>query len=86
MMYARDAHGVIAWKNQYIIVVGSWHVESSTKTVEMYDIVANRWEVLPELNYSTCAPGLIVIKDRYLYKLGGTTNIRKIEFLDLLSP
>lgn len=38
---------------------------------------------MPELNYDTCAPGLIIIKDRYLYKLGGTTNIRKIEFIDL---
>lgn len=27
MTYARDAHGVISWRNQYIIVVGSWHVE-----------------------------------------------------------
>ena len=38
---------------------------------------------MPELNYSTCAPGMIIVKDRYLYKLGGTTNIRKLEFLDL---
>lgn len=50
----------------------------------MLDIVQNKWIELPELNYSTCAPGLIVVRDRYLYKLGGTTNIRKIEFLDLL--
>jgi hypothetical protein len=67
-------------------VVGSWHVDSSTKTCEMYNIFADKWEVLPELNYATCAPGLIVIKDRYLYKLGGTTNIRKIEVLDLQQP
>lgn len=26
---------------------------------------------------------MIIVKDRYLYKLGGTTNIRKLEFLDL---
>lgn len=38
MNYARDAHGIISYKNQYLIVVGSWHVETSTKTVEMYDI------------------------------------------------
>jgi hypothetical protein len=43
MIYARDAHGIIAWKNQYVIVVGSWHVECSTKTVELYDIVSNNW-------------------------------------------
>lgn len=86
MNFARDAHGMIGYKNQYIIVVGSWHVEQSTKTVEMYDILSNSWSMLPDLNYSTCAPGLIVIKERYLYKLGGTTNIRKIEFLDLLAP
>jgi hypothetical protein len=83
MAFARDAHGIIAFRNQYIVVVGSWHVEQSTKTCEMYDTLANKWTTLPELNYSTCAPGLIVVKERFLYKLGGTTNIRKLEFLDL---
>ena len=39
--------------------------------------------MLPSLNESTCAPGLIVMKDRYLYKLGGTSDIGKIEMLDL---
>ena len=30
MNYERDAHGLIAWKNRYIIAVGSWHgVESA---------------------------------------------------------
>ena len=86
MNHPRDAHGIIGFKDSHMIVVGSWHVESSTKTVEMYDIITDRWELLPELNYGTCAPGLIIIKDRFLYKLGGTTNIRKIEFLDLLNP
>lgn len=43
MNYPRDAHGMIGWKNQYVIVVGSWHVEVSTKTVEMYDILTNKW-------------------------------------------
>lgn len=86
MNHKRDAHGIIGWKNLKLIVVGSWHVDSSTKTCEMYDIQTNHWTKLPELNYPTCAPGLIIIKDRYLYKLGGTTNIRKIEVLDLEQP
>lgn len=86
MYNPRDAHGIIGWKNQYIIVVGSWHVEGSTKTVELYDIQQNRWSELPELNYATCAPGLIIFEERYLYKVGGTTNIRKIEKFDLLQP
>ena len=86
MSHKRDAHGIISWRNQFIIVVGSWHIESSTKTCEMYNINTNKWLELPELNYSTCAPGLIIIKDRFLYKLGGTTNIRKIEVLDLQMP
>ena len=58
-------------------------MEQSTKTCELFDALNNRWVTLPELNYSTCAPGMIIVKDRYLYKLGGTTNIRKLEFLDL---
>ena len=83
MNFARDAHGIIDWKRQFIIVIGSWHVDANTKSCEIYDIRNNEWKLLPELNYATCAPGLIVIKDRYLYKLGGTTNIRKIEVLDM---
>jgi hypothetical protein len=38
MLFPRDAHGVIAWKESFIIVVGSWHVEGSTKKVEILDI------------------------------------------------
>jgi hypothetical protein len=86
MNHQRDAHGIISWKKRYIIAVGSWHVEASTKTCEIYDIFKNKWEKLPDLNYATCAPGLIIVKNRYLYKLGGTTNIRKIEYIDLTNP
>jgi hypothetical protein len=39
--------------------------------------------MLPDLNEGTCAPGLIIVADRYLYKLGGTTDIGKVEMLDL---
>ena len=83
MNHARDAHGMISWKNRYIIVVGSWHVETSTRTCEIFDIKHNKWHELPSLNEGTCAPGLIIVKDRYLYKLGGTTDIGKVEMLDL---
>jgi hypothetical protein len=37
MAHPRDAHGIVAWKKQFLIVVGSWHVETSTKTCEIYD-------------------------------------------------
>jgi hypothetical protein len=40
MQYARDAHGIISFRNQYIVVVGSWHVEQSTKTCEIFDTLA----------------------------------------------
>ena len=86
MNHQRDAHGIVVWKKRFLIVVGSWHVDTSTKTCEMYDTEKNTWTMLPDLNYATCAPGLVIVKDRYLYKLGGTTNIRKIEYLDLLNP
>ena len=83
MHHARDAHGMISWKERYLIVVGSWHVETSTRTCEIYDTKYNIWHELPELNEGTCAPGLIIVSDRYLYKLGGTTDIGKVEMLDL---
>jgi hypothetical protein len=86
MHHQRDAHGITSWLNRYIIVVGSWHGNESTRTCEMYDVTTDRWKMLPDLNDGTCAPGLIVVKDRYLYKLGGTSDIGKVEMLDLRSP
>ena len=83
MNYQRDAHGVTKWRNRYIIVVGSWHGSDSTKTCEIYDTQTNKWSMLPQLNDGTCAPGLIVMHDRWLYKLGGTSDIGKVEMLDL---
>jgi hypothetical protein len=83
MHHARDAHGMVSWRERYLIVVGSWHVEKSTRTCEIYDIKRNEWYELPDLNEGTCAPGLIIVGDRYLYKLGGTTDIGKVEMLDL---
>lgn len=38
---------------------------------------------MPLLNDGTCAPGLCVVKDK-LYKLGGTSDIGKVEMLDLI--
>ena len=83
MKHARDAHGMVAWRDRYLIVVGSWHVESSTRTCELYDIERDEWTELPSLNEGTCAPGLVIVGGRYLYKLGGTTDIGKVEMLDL---
>ena len=84
MHYERDAHGCTKWLNRYIIVVGSWHGAESTNTCERFDVLTNKWQMLPTLNDATCAPGLVVMKDRYLYKLGGTSDIGKIEMLDLI--
>ena len=46
-------------------------------------MVTDKWSMLPNLNDGTCAPGLIVIDERFLYKLGGTSDIGKVEMLDL---
>jgi hypothetical protein len=81
MRYQRDAHGLCVWRNRFIICVGSWH-GPGLRTCEMYDTQDNVWWELPELNEGTCAPGLCIINDR-LYKLGGTSDIGKIEMLDL---
>ena len=83
MNNARDAHGMTSFRGKYLIVVGSWHIPESQKSCEIYDIKKNRWENLPDLSENTCAPGLIIVGDRYLYKLGGTSDISKVEMLDL---
>ena len=49
MNFERDAHGLIAWRNRYIIAVGSWHGDQSAKTCEMYDVQTNKWTLLPNL-------------------------------------
>ena len=85
MNYERDAHGCTKLQNRYIIVVGSWHGTQSTSTCESYDVLTDQWSMLPALNDATCAPGLVVMKERFLYKLGGTSDIGKVEMLDLLA-
>ena len=82
----RDAHGIVSWKNRYIIAVGSWHGDNSTKSCEMYDVQTNKWSMLPSLADETCAPGLVVIDDRYLYKIGGNNDISQVSMLDLEKP
>ena len=84
MLYERDAHGICTWRDRYIICVGSWHGPGA-RTCEMYDVEKNEWTVLPQLNEGTCAPGLCVFND-VLYKLGGTSDIGKVEMLDLNRP
>ena len=86
MHFERDAHGCAKWLNRYIIVVGSWHGTESTNTCESYDVIKNEWTMLPKLNDATCAPGLVVMQDRFMYKLGGTSDIGKVEMLDLVQP
>lgn len=82
MKHARDAHGIISWRNRYIIVLGSWHVASSVKTCEVYDIQTNKWHELPEMNEDASDPGLIIMEDRYLYKLQKKGS-NAFEILDL---
>ena len=81
MHYERDAHGICSYKDRYIICVGSWHGPGS-RTCEIFDVQSQKWSELPQLNDGTCAPGLCVIQDK-LYKLGGTSDIGKVEMLDL---
>jgi len=86
MNFERDAHGITSWLGQYIVVVGSWHVKENLKKCEIYNIQENHWDMLPDLNNETCAPGVVLVKNRYLYKIGGNVNIRKIEYIDLYHP
>lgn len=83
MNHSRDAHGLTSWRDRHLIVVGSWHHKDSSRTCEIYDIKRNKWFDLPLLHDATSAPGLVIIKDRYLYKIGGQTDIDVIEVLDL---
>ena len=75
---------MISWKDAFIIVVGSWDMHFNRNSAELYNIAQDSWSLLPKLNYETWSPGLIIIEDRYLYKVGGSTNVRIIERLDLL--
>lgn len=86
MHHERDAHGVTSWKNRYIIAIGSWHGVESTRTCEMYDVQTDKWSKLPSLADETCAPGLVIIGNRYLYKIGGNNDISQVNMLDLEKP
>ena len=52
----------------------------------MYDVQTNKWTLLPSLTDETCAPGLVIIGNRYLYKIGGNNDISLVNMLDLEKP
>lgn len=60
-MYKRKYHSVVCLDHNYLVVVGSIREEAS-RTSEIYDLEANEWQRLPDLNFprvlsSICAFG-----------------------------
>lgn len=53
------------------------------KTIEKYDIERDEWSELKiQLNYGRAFASAIVLGNRYIYVIGGSTNTDCIEILD----
>jgi len=62
----------ICYMNKHIYVAGGLTNNSTfTRKCERYDIAANRWVSIADLNYDVLAPCMTSFNDRYIFKFGG---------------
>jgi Galactose oxidase, central domain len=88
--------GMVAWKRDYLIIVGGTNMETRqcSDSVEMYEVNNNNpWKALPTLNIARRHCACCIVNERYLYVLGGNSNengrfvdLESVERLDLERP
>jgi hypothetical protein len=101
--------GLVAWKRDYLIIVGGKSIETRqcVDSVELYDFASStmidngggggssstKWRNLPPLNVARRHCAVCIVQDRYLYVLGGNSNVNgsfvdldSVERLDLDRP
>ena len=77
-------HSAMPISSKAFIVAGGYHKRKKfSNTCEQYSISTEIWEPLPSLNINRERPGIVLMKNRYLYIIGGNIEGTAIELLDL---
>ncbi|TNV78595.1 hypothetical protein FGO68_gene3714 [Halteria grandinella] len=83
MSFGRVGHGMISWRDRYIIVVGSQFNDESSRTCEMYDIFKGEWIMLPTMNNTSVSKRNLITNGRFLYKFTFSYQVGWLEIFDL---
>ena len=67
----------VVYKDYKIYAIGGYNGFSSTKAFEVYDIFADRWEVLPDLPFFVSAHHCEVLKDK-IYVFGDSQDLGRV--------
>ena len=78
----------ICYMNKFIYAIGGLTNNSNfTPTCERYDIVANKWSLIADLNHDVLAPCVTPYNNKYLFKFGGNSPENKLEtFIERYDP
>jgi hypothetical protein len=82
LLRKRAFHSSLYFNNKLYIVGGASSETLKLKECECYNIIQKQWELLPNLNYARCNPGLCIYNQEYLYVFNGWIN--KGSFLDTI--
>lgn len=82
LLRKRAWHSSLYFNNKLYIVGGASSENMKLKECECYNIIQKQWELLPNLNYARCNPGLCIYNQEYLYVFNGW--ISKDCFLDTI--
>jgi len=82
LLRKRVWHSSLFFNNKLYIIGGASSENHKLKECECYNIIEKQWELLPNLNYARCSPGLCIYNQEYLYVFNGWS--RKDCFLDTI--
>ncbi|XP_060858164.1 kelch-like protein 2 [Metopolophium dirhodum] len=71
-----------------LVVGGMWKSEAMSSGTEWYDPTFNQWQSVPQLNTPRLSGGLAVIKNNFVFYMGGYNSegtYKSLEILDLSS-
>ncbi len=87
LLRKRAWHSSLYYNNKLYIIGGASSESLKLKECECYNIIQKQWELLPNLNYARCNPGLCIYNQEYLYVFNGWAGkncfLDTIEFINI---
>eukprot|EP00826_Nyctotherus_ovalis_P064289 TRINITY_DN9427_c0_g1_i13.p1 TRINITY_DN9427_c0_g1~~TRINITY_DN9427_c0_g1_i13.p1 ORF type:complete len:466 (+),score=31.16 TRINITY_DN9427_c0_g1_i13:172-1569(+) len=82
MKYAKNCHAACAISTNSFVTIGGFN-KAALSCCEEYLLSADTWMPFPSLNVARLNAGSILMKNRYLYAVGGRNTKNEIEVIDI---
>eukprot|EP00826_Nyctotherus_ovalis_P032549 TRINITY_DN2622_c0_g1_i1.p1 TRINITY_DN2622_c0_g1~~TRINITY_DN2622_c0_g1_i1.p1 ORF type:complete len:360 (-),score=19.01 TRINITY_DN2622_c0_g1_i1:125-1204(-) len=83
MHYAKCEHTTQTILPNVFVAIGGCDGNDFVTHCEEYSISKNEWTLIPSLNEKRCNAATFLLKNRYLYAIGGYSSENTIEMLDI---